>query len=50
MERTTIFIKTEHRKQLRHFAIEKNVTMSELIRQAIDELLRKEKENGKTIT
>jgi len=46
MERTTIFIKEEQRKNLRHLAIELNSTMSDLIRKAIDELLRKEHDNG----
>jgi len=46
MKRTTIFIEEEQRKSLRHLAIEVGVTMSDLIRKAIDELLRKECHNG----
>ena len=44
--KTMVYIEEEAHNQLRHIAVDERVSMSELIRRAVDEFLKKYKQKG----
>ena len=44
--KTVIYLEAEAHNQLRHIAVDERVSMSELIRRAVEEFLRKYKQKG----
>lgn len=44
--RTMIYLEEETHSELRHIAVDERVSMSELIRRAVDEFLKKYKRKG----
>jgi predicted DNA-binding ribbon-helix-helix protein len=44
--KTVIYLEAEAHNQLRHIAVDERVSMSELIRRAVDDFLKKHKQKG----
>ena len=44
--RTMVYLDVEAHNQLRHIAVDERVSMSELIRRAVDEFLKKYQKKG----
>lgn len=45
--KTIIYLQADAHNQLRHIAVDERVSMSELVRRAVDEFLKKRKKGGK---
>ena len=45
--RTAIYLDEETHRDLRHLSIDRGVSMTELVRQAVDKLLKEAKKGGK---
>ena len=45
--KTIIYLEADAHNQLRHIAVDERVSMSELVRRAVDEFLKKRKKGGK---
>jgi Arc/MetJ-type ribon-helix-helix transcriptional regulator len=44
--KTVIYLESEAHNQLRHIAVDERVSMSELVRRAVEEFLKKYKRKG----